>query len=154
MNYATDGICHNAQPGTFGHECGKPAKWVGTKENGFQCGFCNDCKETGHEARQYGNWTAFERVKNTPGPWTAHAQASANFYTLRKDNNWIASIQFNGEQMVSKQEANINLLSAAPDMLEALRSIAAESTIDGPDLIATIQGICRFAITKATGEPS
>jgi len=29
-SYATDGKCHNAEPGTYGHECGKPAAWIGT----------------------------------------------------------------------------------------------------------------------------
>ena len=27
--YATDGLCHNANRGTYGHECGKPAEWLG-----------------------------------------------------------------------------------------------------------------------------
>ncbi len=49
--YATDGHCHNAQPGTYGHECGKPATWIGTDSNGFQSGFCDDCKANGYEAR-------------------------------------------------------------------------------------------------------
>ena len=30
-SYATDGKCHNAEPGTYGHECGKPATWIGGK---------------------------------------------------------------------------------------------------------------------------
>lgn len=43
---------------------------------------------------------------------------------------------------------------AGPELLEALRMIAAETTIDGTerdDLCAIIQGICRKAIAKATG---
>lgn len=48
--YATDGLCHNAQRGTFGHECGKPATWLGLHPStGFTSGFCNDCKEHGDE---------------------------------------------------------------------------------------------------------
>ena len=54
--YATDGRCHNAEPGTYGHECGKPAKWIGTKPDGFSSGFCNDCKVRGHEAQAYTVW--------------------------------------------------------------------------------------------------
>jgi hypothetical protein len=27
--YATDGRCHNSEPGTFNHECGKPATFIG-----------------------------------------------------------------------------------------------------------------------------
>jgi hypothetical protein len=58
-SYATDGRCHNAQPGTYGHECGKPAEWLGTKASGFQSGFCPKCKEHGYEARQFVRWAKF-----------------------------------------------------------------------------------------------
>lgn len=56
MTYATDGLCHNVEPGTFNHECGKPATWLGTKPNGFQCGFCDHCKRNGYEAQVYTDW--------------------------------------------------------------------------------------------------
>lgn len=55
-HYAEDGLCHNAEPGTFGHECGKPATWIGTKPSGFRCGFCDDCQERGWEAKSYTRW--------------------------------------------------------------------------------------------------
>lgn len=61
MSYATDGLCHNSEPGTFNHECGKPAVFIGTKENGFRSGFCAHCKEHGWEARAYTKW---ERVSS------------------------------------------------------------------------------------------
>lgn len=68
MSYATDGRCHNAEPGTFGHECGKPATWIGTKKQApeahpapaFRSGFCDDCKANGYEAKQFSQW---ERVE-------------------------------------------------------------------------------------------
>lgn len=63
MSYATDGKCHNAQPGTFGHECGKPAQWLGTKTNGYQSGFCNHCKQHGYEAREFTQWQAHPAQK-------------------------------------------------------------------------------------------
>src|SRR6266566_3686223 len=50
-SYATDGRCHNAEPGTYGHECGKPAVWLGTTASGFVSGYCDDCKRHGAEAR-------------------------------------------------------------------------------------------------------
>lgn len=78
MNYATDGICHNAQPGTFGHECGKPATWVGTKANGFKCGFCDQCKWSGHEARPDGNW-----VRTAPATVTPQVAAELAAMCLR-----------------------------------------------------------------------
>lgn len=63
--YAVDGKCHNAEPGTFGHECGKPAVWLGTKmvrprpwstetpgePEPFTSGYCDDCKQHGFEAK-------------------------------------------------------------------------------------------------------
>ncbi|MDE2472929.1 MAG: hypothetical protein KGL35_30510 [Bradyrhizobium sp.] len=57
--YATDGKCHNAELGTYGHECGKPAVWIGTKRSGFRSGFCAECKQRGYEARAMVSW---ERV--------------------------------------------------------------------------------------------
>lgn len=47
--YATDGKCHNAQRGTFNHECGAPATWIGTNGNAFASGFCDWCKEHGDD---------------------------------------------------------------------------------------------------------
>lgn len=57
MSYADDGACHNAEPGTYGHECGKPAIWIGTsKATGFRSGFCADCKVKGWEASAFETW--------------------------------------------------------------------------------------------------
>lgn len=55
-SYATDGLCHNAEAGTFNHECGKPATWIGKTKNGFKSGFCSECKEHGREARGIISW--------------------------------------------------------------------------------------------------
>ena len=69
MSYATDGKCHNAEPGTFGHECGKPATWIGraptthTRDGFHRVGFCDDCKANGYEAKQFGGW---ERIPPAP----------------------------------------------------------------------------------------
>lgn len=56
--YATDGKCHNSNAGTFGHECGKPADFIGTKANGFRSGFCVACRARGTEARSIVKWEA------------------------------------------------------------------------------------------------
>jgi hypothetical protein len=56
MNYATDGKCHNVEPGTYGHECGKPAAWIGEAGSGFRSGFFEDCKRDGYEARNMVLW--------------------------------------------------------------------------------------------------
>jgi hypothetical protein len=60
MSYASDGFCHNAEPGTYGHECCKPAVWVGTKANGFSSGFCGACRASGYEAREMVSWVPVE----------------------------------------------------------------------------------------------
>lgn len=57
--YASDGLCHNAETGTYGHECGKPATWIGTKTSGWASGFCDHCKDHGAERHGFANW---ERV--------------------------------------------------------------------------------------------
>ena len=50
--YARDGLCHNANRGTFNHECEKPATWLGVnKRTGFASGYCDHCKEYGDEAQ-------------------------------------------------------------------------------------------------------
>ncbi len=57
MTYVTDGKCHNVEPRTFNHECGKPSTWVGVRRDRmFKSGFCNHCKEHGHEAKGYDLW--------------------------------------------------------------------------------------------------
>jgi len=56
VSYATDGKCHNAEPGTFGGECGKPATWVGTAADGFRSGFCSKCRFDGFESRRFKTW--------------------------------------------------------------------------------------------------
>jgi hypothetical protein len=63
MGYHADGICHNSEPGTYGHECGKPAVWLGTKENGWQCGFCDHCRHHGFEAKDMMTWEPMPRIQ-------------------------------------------------------------------------------------------
>lgn len=57
---------------------------------------------------------------HTPGPWKTHAQGDANeYFTLKNDGHWLAAIKFNGEMYVVEQEANVRLIDAAPELLEA-----------------------------------
>ena len=59
--YATDRLCHNAEPGTFNHECGKPATFIGTRADGFASGFCDACKTNGSEASRCTHWEKIKR---------------------------------------------------------------------------------------------
>jgi hypothetical protein len=43
--------------------------------------------------------------------YTIHADGDANFYTILKDKNWFARIQFNGELMVERQEEIAKLIA-------------------------------------------
>lgn len=53
--------CINAEPGTFGHECGKSAAFIGTKlGTGAQACFCGEYKECGDEARGFGEWQVLD----------------------------------------------------------------------------------------------
>jgi len=52
-DYAGDGFCHNAQRGSYGHECGKPAEYIGTNDNAFRTGFCAHCAKYGDESFKY-----------------------------------------------------------------------------------------------------
>lgn len=49
--------CVNAEPGTFGHECSKPATWIGTRQStGWSGCYCDRCKSHGTEARRMDLW--------------------------------------------------------------------------------------------------
>ena len=67
-SYATDGLCHNANYGTYGHECGRPAEWLADKHSAavvgsvFTSGFCDRCKREGDERHAFGNWRRVERA--------------------------------------------------------------------------------------------
>lgn len=65
-SYATDGKCHNANHGTYGHECGKPATWLGTSARGFVAGFCDDCKEHGDERHGIREWLRIGQTEARP----------------------------------------------------------------------------------------
>lgn len=60
--------CTNANRGTFNHECGKPAEWIGTHANGHRQRFCDHCRQYGDEARHVTDWTRY-----TPERWNALA---------------------------------------------------------------------------------
>ena len=48
--------CINGEPGSFGHECGDPAGYIGLRPEGGHACFCSACKEHGAEARRYSHW--------------------------------------------------------------------------------------------------
>lgn len=48
--------CTNAEPGAMGHECGQPARYIGTRATGTAATYCAACKLTGTEARSVIHW--------------------------------------------------------------------------------------------------
>ena len=54
--------CTNAEPGSYSHECGDPAGFIGSKADGGQACFCFACKEHGTEARRFIRWQALPTV--------------------------------------------------------------------------------------------
>ena len=64
--------CTNAEPGSYGHECGEPAGFIGSRADGGQACFCSACKERGLEARRYSDWQALP----TMGPWEPRAEVT------------------------------------------------------------------------------
>ena len=63
--------CTNAEPGSYGHECGEPVGFIGSGADGSQSCFCSACKALGSEARQYSDWQALPvmgRGKAPPMP--------------------------------------------------------------------------------------
>lgn len=50
--------CTNAEPGSYGHECGEAAGFISLRSDGGQACFCSACKEHGYEARRYSHWLA------------------------------------------------------------------------------------------------
>ncbi len=64
--YRADAQCNFAWPGTYGHECGDPAKWSGskpsdlTKSGIYHTRRCDKCKTIkGGENTGYSNWVPF-----------------------------------------------------------------------------------------------
>ena len=91
---------------------------------------------------------------HTPGPWrigTAPPNGEQAIGTIR---GMMVAVATTGVGMENETLANARLIAAAPEMLQALRSIAAITTCADQDpeaMCAEIQGICRVALAKVTG---
>lgn len=96
-------------------------------------------------------------AKHTPGPWETKAQGEANHYFTMRDHprrggkDWMMSIQFNGELSVTEQEANIRLIDAVPELLEALVGLMGDKALESEMAWADACDKSRAAIAKAEG---
>lgn len=63
------------------------------------------------------------KSKHHQSPWVAVAQGEANQHAvLSQIGDWMAFIQLNGELTHAEQAEIMNLIAAAPDLLEALKN--------------------------------
>lgn len=100
-------------------------------------------------------------AKHTPGPWFIKETGQwpetnhwMGIYSENKKTYWIAKVEGWGEEA----EANARLMSAAPEMLEALETLLSAKEmkeIGAQEYPATKEkawNMARAAITKAKGE--
>ena len=80
--------------------------------------------------------------KHTPGPWEAHTSRYLKFATVV-----IADVAHEIRSECS--EADARLISAAPELLEALQMVARSSFLP---TVGTTRAAVEAAIAKATGE--
>lgn len=91
--------------------------------------------------------------KHTPGPWEPECRSGDWVVISARDKNAVA---WPNRPRGNEVEANVRLIAAAPDLLEALQSIADccnedHTARDYASRQAEIRGIARAAIAKATG---
>lgn len=97
------------------------------------------------------------KQKHTPGPWTIEENAiiSANKWLIPPDKYGPGVrqkiIDLTGAMGGDNTDADARLISAAPDMLEALQAIVALSQDQGRANLPMCANMARAAIAKATG---
>ena len=91
-------------------------------------------------------------TKHTPGPWTVHNQINlAMAQVVGKDGHSVAMLCANGEN-AERGFDNLALITAAPEMFEALRTIVEYGPQSGMKADAPMLIAARAAIAKATGQ--
>lgn len=95
--------------------------------------------------------------KHTPGPWIFDGDlvwaASIDGYVANTRTEDMTS----GENIAKRDaleqiEANARLIAAAPDLLDALKSIVMSAEIGNAAILGPLLVSARAAIAKATGE--
>ena len=92
-----------------------------------------------------------EAMKHTPGPWVVDPAVRQGFTVYAPKEGFIVGTQDEeGRYGAIESEANARLIAAAPELLEALKSVIA--WLDAPDESAFSDSeLARAAIAKATG---
>lgn len=94
--------------------------------------------------------------KHTPGPWTARF-STVKAEIFGPDGEWITETRIlrmgkTGWEEIPGRAANVHLMTAAPDMLEALTALL-ESLNDDPKSDTVVEAMARAALAKAEGKP-
>lgn len=103
-------------------------------------------------------------ILGAQGQWTVYEQGDADEYALRirSEGNWLITFRMNGEMLPEKQRAIAYQISAAPEMLAALKDarsrladlICADCKCDNThETNGTTCCLCEYAsvIAKAEG---
>ena len=86
--------------------------------------------------------------EHTPGPWHRNIKPAARYpIVFAGRNTHVAQIKTQGLSE-AEQEANCNLIAAAPDMLAALEKV--QDWLAGCSTHETMQAMVSEAIAKAT----
>lgn len=86
----------------------------------------------------------------TPGPWKVVARPSTEGFSVNGPEHVICPDVC--ATSLEQRRDNALLIAAAPELLAAIRDIAAETTkYDSEEIIANIQGICATTLAKVEG---
>lgn len=90
------------------------------------------------------------RAIHTPGPWAYVENGDANCYQVRDGSGrWLLALLHNGEELTEQQRANLLLIAAAPELLEALELVL-DRLVDRNETDEA-HTVALAAIAKATG---
>lgn len=94
--------------------------------------------------------------KGTPAPWltdrnNTHTGQIATVHGC-KNNSWVEIWSTNWPESESAQEANANLIAAAPELLEALIKLTNYVSDDSPLRNTDEFDLAKAAIAKALGQ--
>lgn len=91
-------------------------------------------------------------IRNTRGPWKAVEYQAGDCWQIQYGGrgNWLAEVVIDGDEVSA--EADARLIAAAPELLDALQDLLAETL--GADMRFSTLNAARAAISKATEEAS
>ena len=90
-----------------------------------------------------------EAMKHTPGPWN-YDRSGYSLY-VNSGRELVTALSMDGKRLETS-EANARLIAAAPDLLEALKSVIAWLDASDESAFSDSQlALARAAIAKATG---